>query len=441
MKIKNVLISQPKPETEKSPYFDIAKNYKVNLEFKQFIKVEGLTAADFRKQRIDITQYSCIIMNSKNAVDHYFRMAGEMRYTVPENNKYFCLTEAVALYLQKYIVYRKRKIFFAQQSIEELSEVIRKNKDEKFLFPCSDKHTDKITEYLEAHKINYSKCIFYKTVSSDMKNVPIKQFDLVLFFSPHGVQSLIDNFPNYEQGDQKIGVFGTTTYQSAIAKKLRVDLVAPMPKLPSMAMALEWFIRETNKNGVSPVPFVPEIIPVIVKAEKKDAPKTNKKKETQTVSSASSSSTTSKVVKKTSTAIVSKVAPKKKQEVKTKIKKQTPKKQAIQKVIKKKAVVSKSKSKIQKPSVKKSAKKVVTRPIKKAITTKNKAKAVSKKSNKPVVKKVTKKSVAKKVNKKPIAKKTAVKKPVKKIVKVIKKATPVKKSAPSKAKKVVKKKR
>ena len=266
MKIKNVLVSQPRPESEKSPYFDIARNYKVNLEFKQFIKVEGLSAIEFRKQRIDLSQYSCIILNSRNAVDHYFRIANELRYTVPEKNKYFCLTEAVALYLQKYIVYRKRKIFFAQQSIEELAEPIRKNKDEKFLFPCSDRHTDKITEFLDLNKINYTKGIFYKTVSSDMTSVKIKDFDLILFFSPHGVQSLFDNFPDYQQGEQKIGVFGVITYQAAISKGLRVDLVAPMPHAPSMTMALEWFIRETNKNGESPKPYIP-VIPTETKKE------------------------------------------------------------------------------------------------------------------------------------------------------------------------------
>lgn len=250
MKIKRILISQPKPESEKSPYFDIVKNHKVEIDFKAFIHVEGIPASEFRKQRIDLSQYTCIILNSKNAVDHYFRMASEMRYTVPERNKYFCLTEAIALYLQKYIVYRKRKIFFAQQGINELVEPIKKNKDEKFLFPCSDKHTDKITEFLDASQINYIKGIFYKTVSSNMKDVNLSSYDMVCFFSPNGIESLFENFPNFKQGNLLIAVFGPTTFASAQSKGLKVYLAAPLPKAPSMAMALDLFLKEANgKNG------------------------------------------------------------------------------------------------------------------------------------------------------------------------------------------------
>lgn len=406
MKIRNVLISQPKPESEKSPYYDIARNYKVNFEFRPFIKVEGMPCNDFRKQRIDLSQYSCIILNSRNAVDNYFRIASEMRYTVPEKNKYFCLSEAVALYLQKYIVYRKRKIFFAQQSIEELADLIRKNKDEKFLFPCSDKHLDKITEFLQANRINFTKGAFYRTVSSNMTDLAIKLYDMIVFFTPHGVQSLFDNFPDYAQGEQKIGVFGYAAYQTALSLNLHVDLIAPMPHAPSMTMALEWFIRETNKAGVSPVPIIPpapEPPKVLIPVQRKAKGKKQKSEITEKVT---------KPVKE---------------------KKQKPVKEAKQ-------IQSKSKTASPKKSVAKSAK-----PVSKKIAKKSTAKAassiaVAKKTDKKKQDLVKAKSVVKSVKPKfkkvPTKKKVATtKKPViaaKKVVKPTKKATLSKKSKSAK---------
>jgi len=281
MKIKRILISQPRPESEKSPYYDIARSHKVEIDFKAFIHVEGLPAVEFRKQRIDLANYTCIILNSKNAVDHYFRLANEMRYTVPEKNKYFCLTEAIALYLQKYIVYRKRKIFFAQQGIEELAEPIRKNRDERFLFPCSDKATDKITEFLDANRINYIKGIFYRTVSSDMSNINVPGYDMICFFSPNGIQSLFDNYPNFHQGDIRISVFGPTTLAAARSKGLRVDLAAPLPKAPSMTMALDLFLKEVNSKNGDFKPMLPDAEPPAKKeapAPKQSAPKEAPKK-------------------------------------------------------------------------------------------------------------------------------------------------------------------
>ncbi len=409
MKIKNVLVSQPRPESEKSPYFDIARNYKVNLEFKQFIKVEGLSAIEFRKQRIDLSQYSCIILNSRNAVDHYFRIANELRFTVPEKNKYFCLTEAVALYLQKYIVYRKRKIFFAQQSIEELAEPIRKNKEEKFLFPCSDKHTDKITEFLDLNKINYTKGIFYKTVSSDMTSVKIKDFDLILFFSPHGVQSLFDNFPDYQQGEQKIGVFGVITYQAAIAKGLRVDLVAPMPHAPSMTMALEWFIRETNKNGECPKPFIPVIPlethkePIITDAKPKS--KSKPKPKTKSIANAEKSESAETQAKSAQKSKPVKSAAAKTTAPKSAMNKSTSKATSTGDTVKTTSKTTEQAKKSTKPLKKrKPAVKTVKKAkavVKKQVASKKKAaqKAVSKKAGSPksaIVKKKVKKSVNKK---------------------------------------------
>jgi uroporphyrinogen-III synthase len=250
MKIKNIFISQPKPESDRSPYFDIAKNHKVTLSFRPFIHVEGSTAAELRKQRIDLTEYGCVILTSKNAVDHYFRLAAEMRYNVPETTKYFCTTEAIALYLQKYIVYRKRKIFHGKSGLEELIDPMRKNKDEKFIFPCSDKHRDSVTIFLENTKVNFTKAIFYKTVYSDMKDLDLYGFDMLVFFSSNGIESLFANFPDFDQKHLHIATFGTETAEMAKSKGLTVQLMAPMPQAPSMAMAIDLYLKDQHaKSG------------------------------------------------------------------------------------------------------------------------------------------------------------------------------------------------
>lgn len=262
MKISKILISQPKPEGDKSPYFDIAQKHKVTIDFNPFIHIEGMSASEVRKQRINLRDYHCVIFNSRSAVDHYFRMAEELRLTdaEKENSKYFCITEAVALYLQKYITYRKRKIFFAKQNIEELADVIKKNKDKKFLFPASDKHTNKITEYLDSIKIKYTQGIFYRTVSSDMKNVDLHSYNIICFFSPNGVQSLFDNFPKFQQKDILIGVIGKTTLATAQEKGLKVHFAAPMPNAPSMTMVLDWFLGSISKvEKVDPLPLDPSV--------------------------------------------------------------------------------------------------------------------------------------------------------------------------------------
>ncbi|MBW7936445.1 MAG: uroporphyrinogen-III synthase [Flavobacteriales bacterium] len=470
MKIRNVLISQPKPESEKSPYYDIARNYKVNFEFRPFIKVEGMPCNDFRKQRIDLSQYSCIILNSRNAVDNYFRIASEMRYTVPEKNKYFCLSEAVALYLQKYIVYRKRKIFFSQQSIEELSDLIRKNKDEKFLFPCSDKHLDKITEFLQANRINFTKGVFYCTVSSNMTDLAIKSYDMIVFFTPHGVQSLFDNFPDYAQGEQKIGVFGYAAYQMALSLNLHVDLIAPMPHAPSMTMALEWFIRETNKAGVSPAPIIPPapeppkvIIPVQRKAkgkkqkseitEKVTKPVKEKKqkpvKEAKQIQSKSKTASPKKSISRKSAKPVSKKIAKKstaKAASSIAVAKKTDKKK--QGLVKAKSVVKSVKPKFKKVAAKKKAattKKPVIAAKKVVKPTKKTTLSKKLKSAKPIVvkKKITKKpskgSLAKAKKKVTVQKKKAVTTKAKasitrKAVATKKTKTPIKKTVVQKKK-------
>lgn len=391
MKIKKILISQPKPESEKSPYFDIVKNHKVEIDFKAFIHVEGIPASEFRKQRIDLSQYTCIILNSKNAVDHYFRMANEMRYTVPEKNKYFCLTEAIALYLQKYIVYRKRKIFFAQQGINELVEPIKKNKDEKFLFPCSDKHTDKITEFLDASQINYIKGIFYKTVSSNMKDVNLSSYDMVCFFSPNGIESLFENFPNFKQGDLIIAVFGPTTFASAQSKGLKVYLAAPLPKAPSMAMALDLFLKEANgKNG-----SVQPMIAVFPKENFVDSVKTSRNQDSKS----------EKTISRTN-----KVQNKEKKKVSTVEANVKSSKTPVKNKIVKKTITSNTKttkSKIAKPKISKATKgKRSLSPTTVKTATKSTKKTTAVKKAKTPVRKAVKKGT----NSKPVSTKSTTKK-------------------------------
>lgn len=248
-KVKNILVSQPKPETEKNPYVELGKKYSLNLFFRQFIKIEGLTAIDFRMQRIDILAHQAVILTSKLAVDHFFRVCNEMRITVPETMKYFCINEQTAYYLQKYIQYRKRKIFFGHGTLLDLVDVIRKNKDEKFLLPCSDVHKEQIAEFLDELKITYTKGIFYRTVSADLSDIKnLSEFDVLVFFTPAGIKSLKQNFPNFKQAGTRIAAFGHTTAQSVKQLGYRLDIFAPNPQNPSMSGALDAYIREANKR-------------------------------------------------------------------------------------------------------------------------------------------------------------------------------------------------
>lgn len=214
MKIKKILVSQPKPSSEKSPYYDIAEKYGVNIVFRPFIKVEGLTSKEFRQQKISIPEYTAVIFTARTAIDHFFRLCEELRVTIPETMKYFCTTEAIALYLQKYIIYRKRKIFFGNSGkLDDLVPSLLKHSGEKFLFPVSDVHKEQ-TSVLEKHKINYTKAIMYRTVSNDFGPDEPFDYDMLLFFSPSGIKSLTKNFPDFKQDDIKIGTFGPTTAQA-----------------------------------------------------------------------------------------------------------------------------------------------------------------------------------------------------------------------------------
>lgn len=248
MAIKTILVSQPQPEGDKSPYFDLAAKYKLKIDFRPFIKVEGIDAKEFRAQKINLADHTGIILTSKVAVDHFFRIALETRFEVPESMKYFCISEAVALYLQKYVPYRKRKIFFGKQTIEELTELMKKHKGENFLLPCTDILRDNIPQTLELQKMQFSKTILYRTVASDLSDLEDVYYDLLVFFSPGGIESLFKNFPDFKQNETAIAAFGATTANAVVKHNLRLDVHAPHPKAPSMVGAIELFIKEQLKK-------------------------------------------------------------------------------------------------------------------------------------------------------------------------------------------------
>ena len=248
MKIKKILVSQPKPSTEKSPYYDIAQKYGVEIVFRPFIKVEGLSSKEFRQQKISILDYSAIIFTSRTAIDHFFTLCKSLRVTIPDTMKYFCTTENISLYLQKYIIYRKRKIHHGTKSnkLEDLVPLLAKY-NEKYLFPVSDVHKDETT-FLEQNKINYTKAIMYRTVSDDFTPDEEFDYDMLVFFSPAGIASLLKNFPNFEQGDIKIACYGPTTAKAAKEAGLRLDLEAPTPEMPSITGALDLFLKQNSKK-------------------------------------------------------------------------------------------------------------------------------------------------------------------------------------------------
>lgn len=248
MKVKSILVSQPKPESDKSPYFDLAKKCNVKIDFRPFIHVEGIPAAEFRKDRINIAEHTAVILTSKNAVDHFFRMCQEMRVSIPDTLKYFCISESTAYYLQKYVIYRKRKIFHGKQTFLDLIDVIKKHKEEKFLLPCSDKHKEEVPDVLDQLNINYTKAIIYKTVCSDLSDLADVNYDVLVFFSPSGIKSLFQNFPKFKQNKTRIAAFGPTTAKAVKEAGLKLDIHAPMPAAPSMTMALEQYIAKANKG-------------------------------------------------------------------------------------------------------------------------------------------------------------------------------------------------
>tara|TARA_R110000868_G_scaffold20478_2_gene86609 strand:- start:236 stop:985 length:750 start_codon:yes stop_codon:yes gene_type:complete len=247
MKVKTILVSQPEPKIENSPYFDLQEKQKVKIDFRPFIHVEGVSAKEIRQQKVDLNHYSAVILTSRNAVDHYFRVAEEMRFKVPDTMKYFCQSEAVAFYLQKYVVYRKRKIYVGKRSFSELSPLIKKYKDEKFLLPNTDKVKPEVAETMDTLGVNWKLATFFKTVISDLSDLANVSYDVLVFFSPSGIDSLFHNFPDFKQNETRIAVFGDTTIKAVEEKGLRVDIAAPTEENPSMTMALEKYIDKVNK--------------------------------------------------------------------------------------------------------------------------------------------------------------------------------------------------
>ena len=248
MKVKTILVSQPEPKVENSPYFDLIEKQKVKIDFRPFIHVEGVSGKDVRAQKIDLSQFTAVILNSRNAADHYFRIAEELRFKVPDNMRYFCQSEAIANYLQKYIVYRKRKIYVGKRTFSELTPLFKKYNTERFLLPASDKLKPEVPKILNDLKLNWKQATFYKTVVSDLSDLRDVYYDILVFFSPSGIESLLKNFPDFEQNNTRIAVFGNTTVKAAEAQGLRVDIKAPTPDTPSMTMALEKYIKEANKR-------------------------------------------------------------------------------------------------------------------------------------------------------------------------------------------------
>ncbi|MBK8498284.1 MAG: uroporphyrinogen-III synthase [Flavobacteriales bacterium] len=248
LKIKTILVSQPAPTDEKSPYHELAKKFNLKIDFRPFIKVESVAGQDFRQERINILDHSAIVLTSRNAVDHFFRMCKELRLTVPETMKYFCVSESVAYYVQKYIVYRKRKVFIGKQSFGDLVDVIKKHKDETYLVPCSDIQKQEIPEMLDKAGVKYTNAVFYRTVASDLSDIKELGYDMLVFFSPGGIESLKKNFPKFKQNGVFIAAFGPTTAKAVRDNGLRLDLEAPLPEAPSMTGAMELFIKREAKK-------------------------------------------------------------------------------------------------------------------------------------------------------------------------------------------------
>lgn len=248
--VKTILISQPKPDLGKSPYIDLANEFKIKLDWRPFTRVDGVKAAEFRKDKIYLEQYPCVIFTSRIAIEQYFRICDELRVKISDDNKYFCHSEAIALYLQKFINYRKRKVFFGDGKLPKLMEVILKHKDDgKFLLPCSDLRDKALAEVLVKHNITYSEAIIYKTVASDLSDLSDVKYDMLVFFNPSAIDSLYSNFPKFSQGETRLAIFGNSTAETVKAHKLNINIFAPTPENPSLVDAIKRYIVAANKKG------------------------------------------------------------------------------------------------------------------------------------------------------------------------------------------------
>ena len=245
-KIKNILVTQAAPTDAKSPYFDIEKKYNIKVDFRSFIEVKGVAYKEFRKQKINILEHTAIIFTSRNAIDHFFRICKEAKIETPSDMKYFCITEQTANYLQKYIVIRKRKVFTGTKTALDLLEVIKKHKSENFLFPCSNKRQKDLPDYMGTNDFKITEAVMYETVSSDLSDLENVFYDVLAFYSPSGITSLMENFPGFKQNNTRIAAFGPTTAQAVKDANLILDIQAPMPNAPSMTGALEQYIKQAN---------------------------------------------------------------------------------------------------------------------------------------------------------------------------------------------------
>ena len=248
MKVKSVLVSQPKPQAENSPYYETEKRNKIKIDFRPFIQVVGIDAKEVRQQKIDFTKVTAVIFTSRNAIDHFFRLAEELRFTVPDSMKYFCESEAIAFYLQKYIVYRKRKIYIGEKVFADLVPLLKKHKDESFLLPASDVLKPDVPKLLDSLNLNWQKATLFRTVSSDLTDLSDVKYDILVFFTPSGIKSLFENFPDFVQDNTRIAVFGKSTVDQAKEMGLRVDIEVPTKETPSMTMALDKYVKEANKS-------------------------------------------------------------------------------------------------------------------------------------------------------------------------------------------------
>lgn len=245
--IKKILVSQPKPTSEKSPYFDIARKLDIEIVFRPFIKIESLTPVEFRQQKVSILDHTAVVFTSRHAIDNFFKLCKEMRVAIPDDMKYFCITETVSLYIQKYVQYRKRKVFFGSTGkIDDIIPLMIKHKNEKYFVPQSDQHTDDFANLLDAKKLDHSEAVMFRTVSNDFGKDEAFDYDMLIFFSPSGISSLFKNFPDYQQGDMAIGTFGPATAKAAKEAGLRVDLEAPSPQFPSITAALQDYVARHN---------------------------------------------------------------------------------------------------------------------------------------------------------------------------------------------------
>ncbi|MDQ3292767.1 MAG: uroporphyrinogen-III synthase [Bacteroidota bacterium] len=244
IKIKSILVTQPKPTNDNSPYLTLAQKYGIKVDFREFIQVEPVPYKEFRKDKVNILDHTAIIFTSRNAVDHFFRICAESKIEMPAEMKYFCISEQTAYYLQKYIVLRKRKLFTGEKTASDLFEVIKKHKNEKFLYPCSNIRKDDIPEFMRANNFNFTEAVIYKTVPADLSDLAEVKYDCIAFFSPSGISSLFINFPDFKQNNTRIAAFGPTTAQAVLDANLELDIVAPMPNAPSMTGAIELYIQK-----------------------------------------------------------------------------------------------------------------------------------------------------------------------------------------------------